>query len=307
MSVRIDIHADDFGESVHASRDILECLKDGKLNSISVLANMSCFEECVRLYREAQEEFPWQPAISVHVNLMEGSCLFRIRRTYRIWWMKKDIFRFPGRSCFCFLSSVQKQVQKQLKKEIELQIKAVTGVFSELNLQELRIDSHQHTHMIPVVAEALFEVLEEQGWKASYIRDAKEPFFVFLQKTSFIQNLSTGQFCKEYFIELLFCIIAEVGWNAGMKPMYLWGLIMSGHMDEKRIRQLLTDIEKKAEHNGRMLEILFHPGQVLREEISDEFSQEDAIVFHVSPDRSVEKAGGLCIGSGTKKARKGER
>ena len=43
MSVRIDIHADDFGESVHASRDILECLKDGKLNSISVLANISDF------------------------------------------------------------------------------------------------------------------------------------------------------------------------------------------------------------------------------------------------------------------------
>ena len=38
-----------------------------------------------------------------------------------------------------------------------------------------------------------------------------------------------------------------------------------------------------------MLEILFHPGHVLREEKSDEFSQEDAIVFHVSPDRSVEK------------------
>ena len=28
-------------------------------------------------------------------------------------------------------------------------------------------------------------------------------------KDFFIQNLSTGQFCKEYFIELLFCIIAE--------------------------------------------------------------------------------------------------
>ena len=61
---------------------------------------------------------------------------------------------------------------------------------------------------------------------------------------------------------------------------------MSGHMDEERIRQLLPNMEKKAEHNGRMLEILF---QVLREEISDEFSQEDAIAFHVSPDRSVEK------------------
>ena len=55
-------------------------------------------------------------------------------------------------------------------------------MFSELNLQGLRIDSHQHTHMIPVVAEALFEVLEEQGWKASYIRDAKEPFLYFCKR-----------------------------------------------------------------------------------------------------------------------------
>ena len=116
MSVRIDIHADDFGESVHASRDILECLKDGKLNSISVLANMSCFEECVRLYREAQEEFPWQPAISVHVNLMEGSCLSDPKDLpdlvdekghFQISWEK--LF-------FVFLSSIQKQVQKTTEK-----------------------------------------------------------------------------------------------------------------------------------------------------------------------------------------------
>ena len=90
MSVKIDIHADDFGESAHASRDILECLKDGKLNSISVLANMSCFEEFVRLYREAREEFQWQPAITDHENL--------------------------GEAVLCFLSSVQKQVQKTAEK-----------------------------------------------------------------------------------------------------------------------------------------------------------------------------------------------
>ena len=239
---------------------------------------MSCFEECVRLYREAQEEFPWQPAISVHVNLMEGSCLSDPKDLpdlvdekghFQISWEKLFFVSYlPSRNRF----------KKQLKKEIELQIKAVAGAFSELNLQELRIDSHQHTHMIPVVAEALFEVLEEQGWKASYIRDAKEPFFVFLKKTSLYKTYRPVNFVKQKRFR-----------NAGMKPMYLWGLIMSGHMDEERIRQLLPNMEKKAEHNGRMLEILFHPGQVLREEISDEFSQEDAIAFHVSPDRSVEK------------------
>lgn len=260
-----------------------------KLNSISVLANMSCFEECVRLYREAQGEFPWQPAISVHVNLMEGSCLSDPKDLpdlvdekghFQISWEKLFFVSYlPSRNRF----------KKQLKKEIELQIKAVAGVFSELNLQELRIDSHQHTHMIPVVAEALFEVLEEQGWKASYIRDAKEPFFVFLQKTSLYKTYRPVNFVKNILLNYCSALLQKRFRNAGMKPMYLWGLIMSGHMDEERIRQLLPNMEKKAEHNGRMLEILFHPGQVLREEISDEFSQEDAIAFHVSPDRSVEK------------------
>lgn len=155
--------------------------------------------------------------------------------------------------------------------------------------QELRIGSHQHTHMIPVVAEALFEVLEEQGWKASYIRDAKEPLFVFLQKTSLYKTYRLVNFVKNILLNYCSALLQKRFRNAGMKPMYLWGLIMSGHMDEERIRQLLPNMEKKAEHNGRMLEILFHPGQVLREEISDEFSQEDAIAFHVSPDRSVEK------------------
>lgn len=289
MSVKIDIHTDDFGESVHASRDILECLKDGKLNSISVLANMSCFEECVRLYRGAQEEFPWQPAISVHVNLMEGSCLADPKDLpdlvdekghFQISWEKLFFVSYlPSRNRF----------KKQLKKEIELQIKAVAGVFSELNLQELRIDSHQHTHMIPVVAKALFEVLDEQGWRAAYIRDAKEPFLVFLKKTSLYKTYRPVNFVKNILLNYCSALLQKRFRNAGMKPMYLWGLIMSGHMDEERIRQLLPDMEKKAEHNGRMLEILFHPGQVLREEISDEFSQEDAIAFHVSQDRSVEK------------------
>ena len=57
MSVKIDIHADDFGESLHASKDILECLKNGKLDSISVLANMSCFEKCAEMYRAEREHF----------------------------------------------------------------------------------------------------------------------------------------------------------------------------------------------------------------------------------------------------------
>ena len=75
----------------------------------------------------------------------------------------------------------------------------------------------------------------------------------------------------------------------GLEPMYLWGLIMSGQMDKTRIKALMPLMEKAAEKHGRVLEILFHPGQVLKEEITSEFSQEEAIEFHVSENRNVEK------------------
>ena len=125
MSVTIDIHADDFGESVHASRDILDCLKDGKLNSISVLANMSCFEGCVNMYRREQDEFVWQPKISVHLNLLEGISLAGAENVpdlvnrdghFKLSWEKLFFISFlPSRNKF----------KNQLKKEIERQIKTV--------------------------------------------------------------------------------------------------------------------------------------------------------------------------------------
>ena len=43
---------------------------------------------------------------------------------------------------------------------------------------------------------ALFEVLDEQGWKADYIRDAKEPFFVFLKKASLYKTYRPVNFVK---------------------------------------------------------------------------------------------------------------
>lgn len=192
MSVKIDIHADDFGESLHASRDILECLKDGKLNSISVLANMSCFEECVRLYREVQEEFPWQPAISIHVNLMEGSCLADPKDLPDLV-DEKGHFQISWEKLF-FVSYLPfgNKFKEQLKMEIELQIRAVVEAFPEISMQSLRIDSHQHTHMIPVVAKALFEVLDEQGWKGGLYPGCKGALFCIFEKDFFIQNLSTG-------------------------------------------------------------------------------------------------------------------
>lgn len=289
MSVKIDIHADDFGESVHASRDILECLKDGKLNSISVLANMSCFDECVKMYRREQDAFAWQPQISVHLNLLEGISLAGVENVPDL--VKEDgHFKLSWEKLFfvSFLPS-RKKFKNQLKKEIELQIKAVADVFPELSFRALRIDSHQHTHMIPVVADALFEVLREQEWQAEYIRDSREPMMPFLKEISLYKTYRPVNFVKNMLLNFCSFIQKKRFKDVGLIPMYLWGLIMSGHMDEERIAKLLPAMENKAKHDGRTLEILFHPGRSTLEEISKDVEQKDAIEFYISENRTVEK------------------
>lgn len=285
---RIDIHADDFGESVQASRDILECIRAGKLDSISVLSNMSCFSDCVAMYREAQPSFPKVPAISVHMNFMEGSCLSDPSAVsdlvdgeghFSISWGKLFLGSYlPGR----------KKLKEQLKAEMKAQIEVVLGAFPEM--KKLRIDSHQHTHMIPVVVDALFEVLRENNWQVAYIRNAKEPIGPFLREFSLYKTYRPVNFVKNMILNYCSWFLERRLKKEHLEPMYLWGLIMSGHMDSVRVEKLLPAMKKKAEKKGRTLEILFHPGQVGQEEITAEFSQQEAIAFHVSADRHVEKA-----------------
>ena len=43
--LEIDIHADDYALTVNTSKDMLECMKAGRLDSISILPNMSCMKQ----------------------------------------------------------------------------------------------------------------------------------------------------------------------------------------------------------------------------------------------------------------------
>ena len=280
---KIDVHADDFGESIHASRDILDCLMAGKLDSISILSNMSCFEQCVVLYREREKEFPKKPLLSVHLNFMEGSCLERPERLPSL---------VDGQGHFCvswgklFLASWmpgRRRMKEELKREMRLQIVKVKKSFPEM--EALRLDSHQHTHMIPVVAEALFEVLEENGWQAEYIRDAREPLFPFLRERSLYKTYRPVNFVKNGILNICSRLLAGRLRKKGMEPMYLWGLIMSGNMDRQRVEKLLPEMKGVAEKKGRTLETLFQSGQVRKEEITAEFSQKEAIGLHLSRGR----------------------
>ena len=69
---KIDIHADDYGYSLAVSRDILECMKAGCLDSISIICNTSYFEQSMALLYENIPFLPFLPKISIHLDLPEG-------------------------------------------------------------------------------------------------------------------------------------------------------------------------------------------------------------------------------------------
>ena len=292
--MNVDFHADDYAISINNSKHILECLKKGKLDSISIIPNTSSYQECMDMLLKEWEYFPQKPLISVHLNFIDGyslsdenlSLLHDQDDLFTTSWGKLFIASFlPGK--------YRTTLRQQLKAEIRAQIDAVTKTLPDGCA--LRIDSHMHTHMIPIVADALIEVIDEYRYPVSFIRIAQEPLRPFFKKISLYKTYSPINFVKNIILNILSPSFKRKLDRRNIEYGLLWGLIMSGHMDEDRITKLYSQIIPYAEKKNASIEILFHPGQVLADEIHSCNNKPDVNSFYLSPNRNIEKKAVLSI------------
>ena len=77
--------------------------------------------------------------------------------------------------------------------------------------------------------------------------------------------------------------LKKFGLDAGM----LWGLCMSGRMDKDRIDKVADKVLDIAKKEDRYIEVLCHPGIVLRQESVEEYGKSDMDAFF-SKNRNVE-------------------
>ena len=286
---KINIHADDYGLTMNTSKDILAGVNAGKLNSISVMPNTACFEEAKEYFFENMEKAKI-PAISVHLNFMEGYCvadkselgfLVNEEGIFHISWgmLVKYNYNFV----------IRDKVKVQLKTEIKAQIQRVVKAYGLLeNGRKLRVDSHQHTHMIPIVMEALLEVITEEKIPTEYIRISKEPWIVYLKKIHFLPTYRIINMIKVMILNWYSMKDEKLLEKAGIPTMLLSGVFLSGKMDIVRVRALLPELKKYADKKQVQLEVLFHPGSALKEEMGKEFNHPDANEFYLSPNRQIE-------------------
>lgn len=281
----IDIHADDYALSVNTSVDILKIMKEGCINSVSILPNMACFEKSCEMWREVN---PVGVKISIHINLVEGHCLAPIEKVpllinnmgyLNLSWKHLLLFNYATKK-------KRNEFKNQLKVEINEQIKRVVSAYHLIG--GLRIDGHQHTQMISVVLEAIQEVILEEGYNVEYIRDSHDLILPYLRRVALLPTYRPINTIKVLLLNHFSRKNRKVFITFFDKGMYISGVFLSGKMDYDRLQQICPKVLEKCEKSGKKFEVLFHPGTLLNSECGEEFINPDAVKFYISDNRKLE-------------------
>ena len=271
--------ADDYGISKLCNDRIEECLDNGALNKVSVLPNGELTDFKKRLSGKADR-------ISLHINLVEGHSL-AAPKDIPLLVTEQGYFRYSFVGLlFHSLFGKRKEMEKQLYKELQSQIS-----FWKQHMGEdhpLYIDSHQHTHMIPLIFKTLMRVIKDEQLKVERIRIPDEPLLPYLLTPSLYTSYSLSGLAKQWLIKLLALANRRELKKSGLEYPYFMGLLFSGHLTEEKIRKVLPRYIKIAEKRGKNIEIGFHPGYVEAEESLMDGYRKGFEHFYFSPWRKKE-------------------
>lgn len=297
--IRADYHGDDYALSMNNSIRMMQLIEAGRLDSISILPNMSSYDKCMDYLTQKWDSLRVKPFISVHLNIIDGYSLAGITDpmfTHKALGDETYEYIFHtswAKLLLCsYIPGVRTRIRGELKKEFNLQIRRVydnlpqgTNSDSEQGVG-LKLDSHLHTHMIPVVFDAMMDAVEELKLrdKLSYVRVSKEPMGPFKRIKG---TYPKANLIKNILLNTLSVRAERILDKKGISHGLLWGLIMSGCMDRERMELLLPDMMKYASDRDMILEILCHPGIVLANEQFEEIGTDDKKAVY-SPNRDIE-------------------
>lgn len=295
----MDYHADDYALSMNNSIRMMQLIEAGRLDSISILPNMSSYDKCMDYLKQRWDSLRYKPLISVHLNIIDGYSMSGITDpmfTHRA--ANEGDYRYifntswPKLLLCSYIPFIRARIRTELKNEFVLQIRRVykdlpKGTNSEsVDDIGLRLDSHLHTHMIPVVFDAMIDAVGELNLadKLSYVRVSREPIGPFKKIRG---TYPKANLIKNILLNILSARAERILDKSTISHGLLWGLIMSGRMDKDRMELLLPYMMKYSSDKNKILEILCHPGIVLINEQFEEIGPDDKEAVY-SPNRDIE-------------------
>ena len=133
---KLIINADDFGYSANRNRGIRECVENGIVTSVSIIANFPAAGEAVE-YVKGRDI-----GVAVHLNLSQGPPLAK-GLTFL------DDGNLPGKDAVQQLALYARLDPEEVERELEAQVRRVTDAGVALT----HLDGHHHIHAFPGVAE----------------------------------------------------------------------------------------------------------------------------------------------------------
>lgn len=277
---QIIFHADDYGACREVSEHILDCYREGALCSLSVLPNGKALEESMELLQPVQDKIK----VSIHFNLAEGHCLAEPsevpllvdeRGMFHISFFRVLMWSFTGK---------RKELKRQIEQEMSAQLARMLPY-----VESIRVDSHQHYHMIPVVLKSILKAVRDSGREIEFIRIPAEPLSPFLKSPELWRTFRPINLVKNLVLNVLNVMDMRTLKPYRGKSAVFFGILLSGGMDLQRVRRLLPDFRKIADRKNLPLEILCHPGGVEQPEALMDVKNTDCVWFYTSEGRKIEK------------------
>jgi len=268
------VHADDCGLSAGITDAIMACCDDGWLRRTSVVANGAGWAHAVEALRRRPHV-----GVALHVNLFEGAPLSnpgeldllvnrsgQFHRSFAALWARG------------LTGAAAARLRAQIRLELRRQIERFLGAFGDRG--PLRVDSHVHYHLLPVVLDTLLELGAEYPLGA--VRLPREPFTLAVRPT--MVNVA-----KHVVLRALSRRAAPTLHARAIEtPAAFVGVLGSGAMTLAHVRAALHRLHRAG--TSGTVEILFHPGRARPDEawLWDDRPELRAIYLSAERDREAE-------------------
>lgn len=257
------IHADDFGITLDQSKDILGCSAacggEGALNSTSALVTSPAFAECAGFVRPFLDANAIR--MGLHLNLVEGPALSAPGEV-PLLVDESGMFKLGFAKMLAIsMSGQREELTRQVRAEAGAQIRVFLEAFPQMR-DRLRVDSHQHFHLIPAVFDGLMAAVEDEGCTLEYLRIPAESLVPYMSVGAVRKHVPPVNVVKNALLNALWKQDAAKYPEELPKPAAFYGLALSGRMQHAANAEFLARVLADAEREGRDVELLFHPGGV---------------------------------------------
>jgi chitin disaccharide deacetylase len=255
-SPKVILSADDIGLTASITDGIARYVQKRTLSSVSLIANGYAFDHAIRKIQETRPCF-----VAVHLNTVEcppvadardiPDLLDRHGRLHLTFFQTLLKFLFRGKAAREFLRA-------QFKIEYRAQIRKVQNALGPAT--PIRVDSHQHLHMIPFLFDTLMDLNRE--FRFAYVRLPREPFLLSAKLIREWRIYRPSSIIKSLLLRSLAWRNARRIKRHGIPHSDLFlGVMFPGPSRPELTEHLIDLLLSKASNSGSCLEILFHPGR----------------------------------------------